>query len=440
VELGDGELVKRNVLVVFVLALVLRLGWVVTLPETLMWPDEEEFAAIARHLAAGDGYVSGSYRANPILPFYLAAVFRVFGESHLAARIGQALMGAFTCVLVAATATRLLGAAVGTVSGLLLAVYLPHVYLSGVFYVECLFTMMIALTVHLAVRSLDDDGHPVRWGLATGASFAVTVLTRPIFLAYLPFLIAAIAWAARPRFGRVLAMAAALVVATVLVILPWTMRNRTVFGKSIVVSSGLGTKLWQGNNEGAVGDADDRDMSFRKEIWKARIRALAEPERSAIEARYREVERRIAALQAARGDAYDASDAVLGPLAVEYIRTHPLRTIELFVKKLGTLFLPFSKTLVTNPDTSLRNRVLAALAYLPVLALAPIGVWLSRGRARGLPIVYGLIVALASAYALLTTCTRFRLPLDPYLIVFAAVALVELWQRRIGGGTAASRS
>jgi hypothetical protein len=206
------------------------------------------------------------------------------------------------------------------------------------------------------------------------------------------------------------------------------------------VSSGLGTKLWQGNNEGAVGDADDRDMSFRKEIWKARIRALAEPERSAIEARYREVERRIAALQAARGDAYDASDAVLGPLAVEYIRTHPLRTIELFVKKLGTLFLPFSKTLVTNPDTSLRNRVLAALAYLPVLALAPIGVWLSRGRARGLPIVYGLIVALASAYALLTTCTRFRLPLDPYLIVFAAVALVELWQRRIGGGTAASRS
>lgn len=414
---------------VFVLACVVRLGWVATLGPALVWPDEEEFVGIARHLAAGDGYVSVSYRANPILPAYLAAVFHVFGESYPAARVGQAIMGALTCVLVAATGMRLLGVAVGTIAGLMLAVYLPHVYLSGVFYAECLFTLLIASTVYAAVRSIDAP-RPLPWLVATGLSFALTTLSRPIFLAYLPFLVAAVVYASRGALARKLVMATTLVVATVLGILPWSLRNYLVLGRPVLVSTGFGTKLWQGNNEGAVGDADDRELSFRQDVWHERIAAYPEPERSAIEARYREAAHRIDALRAASGDDYTATDAVLGPLAWEHIRTHPLRTIELFVRKLGTLYLPFSKTLVTNEHTTSRNQWLAALAYVPVLLLAVAGICFSAGRHPGLWILYGLIASVTAAYGVLTACTRFRLPLDPYLVVFAAATVVELWSRR----------
>lgn len=413
----------------FVLALVVRLGWVATLGPELVWPDEEEFAGIARHLVAGDGYVSVSYRANPILPAYLAAVFHVFGESYPAARVGQAVMGALTCVLVAATGMRLLGVAVGTIAGLMLALYLPHVYLSGVFYAECLFTLLIACTVYAAVRSID-AARPFPWLVATGASFALTTLSRPIFLAYLPFLVAAIVYATQAALPRKIVMGTTLVVATVLGILPWTIRNYLVLGRPVLVSTGFGTKLWQGNNEGAVGDADDRELSFRQDVWHERIAAYPEPERSTIEARYREAAQRIDALKVASGDDYTATDAVLGPLAWEHIRTHPLRTIELFVRKLGTLFLPFSKTLVTNEHTTSVNQWIAALAYVPVLLLAVAGLWLSAGRHPGLWILYGLLVSVTAAYGVLTACTRFRLPLDPYLVVFAAATLVELWSRR----------
>jgi 4-amino-4-deoxy-L-arabinose transferase-like glycosyltransferase len=414
---------------VFVVALVARLAWVVTLGPGLVWPDEEEFVRIAEHLAAGHGYVSVSYRANPILPAYLAAVFLTFGESYLAARVGQAVMGALTCVLVAAIGMRLLGVTVGTVAGLVLAVYLPHVYLSGVFYAECLFTLLIASTVYAALRSID-AARPFPWLVATGASFALTALSRPIFLAYLPFLVAAIAHARRAPLRRTLAMAATVVVATLLGILPWTVRNYVVLGRPVLVSTGFGTKLWQGNNEGAVGDADDRELSFRQDVWRARITALPEPERRAVEARYREAATRIDALEAATGDAYTATDAVLGPLAWEHIRRHPLRTGELFLRKLGTLFLPFSKTLDSNEHTTTRNQVLAAVAYVPVLVLAAAGLWYSAGRHRGLWLLYGLLVSVSAAYGLLTACTRFRLPLDPYLVLFASATLVELWSRR----------
>lgn len=413
---------------VFVLALVVRLGWIATLGPDLVWPDEEEFVGIARHLAAGNGYVSVSYRANPILPAYLAAVFHVFGENYLAARAGQAVMGALTCVLVAATGIRLLGVAVGSVAGCMLALYLPHVYLSGVFYAECLFTLLIAATMYAAVRSIDAP-RPLPWLVATGLTFALTTLSRPIFLAYLPFLVAALLYASHGAPARKLVMATTLVVATALGILPWTIRNYLVLGRPVLVSTGFGTKLWQGNNEGAVGDADDRELSFRQDVWHERIASYPEPERSAIEARYREAGLRIDALRAASGDDYTATDAVLGPLAWEHIRTHPIRTIELFIQKLGTLYLPFSKTLVTNEHTTSRNQWLAAIAYVPILLLAVVGLVLSAGRHPGLWILYGLIASVTAAYGVLTACTRFRLPLDPYLVVFAAATLVEAWSR-----------
>jgi len=415
-------------MLVFVLALTVRALWIATLPPTLTWPDEDEFVTVARHLAAGDGYVSVSYRANPTLPVYLAAVFRVAGESYAAARLGQAVMGALTCVLIAATAARLLGPSVGWLAGALLAMYLPHVYLSGVFYAECLFTLFVALTIYCAVRGIDEP-RPA-WLAATGVSFALAALTRPIFLVYLPVLDATIVYAARASRARRAGLAAALVVATALAIAPWTLRNWRVLGRPIVVSSGFGTKLWQGNNEGAAGDADDRELSYEQPLWHARIAALPPAERDAVETRYRAVAAEIAARRAATGDSYLATDAVLGPLALEFMRTHPLRTLELFARKLATLFLPFSKTLVENDDTTTVKRALATAAYLPILVLASFGFWWTAGRRRALWTVYGLFASLVGAYALLNTCTRFRLPLDPYLVMFAAAALVELRARR----------
>ena len=195
---------------------------------------------------------STSYRANPVLPTYLAAVFRVTGESYAAARAGQAVFGALTCVLIAATATRLLSARVGTLAGPLLAVYVPHIYLSGVFYAECIFTLLIALTVHCAVRSgrrptpalARRDRRELRAGRA-----------HPPDLPRVPARAAPRLWRTpRARSGaRRMALGVGLVVAVAIALLPWTLRNYLVLDRPVVVSSGFGTKLWQGNNEGAGG-------------------------------------------------------------------------------------------------------------------------------------------------------------------------------------------
>jgi hypothetical protein len=61
----------------FLGAFVVRIGFILTLEDRLYWPDEVEFNNIALGLLNGEGYQSNPYRANPVLPFFLASVYHL---------------------------------------------------------------------------------------------------------------------------------------------------------------------------------------------------------------------------------------------------------------------------------------------------------------------------------------------------------------------------
>ena len=180
---------------IFLVALITRVLWVAGLKGDVYWEDELIFMEIARHLAHGEGYISNSYRTNPVLPVYLGVVFRILGENLFVARLGQCVAGALTCVLVCAIGGRLFDRETGIVSGTILAVYPPLIYLSGVFYAECLLIFWGAVAVYLAARSLR-PGTSVGWGLATGAALGLATLTRATLVVWIPMVCIAWLWKA----------------------------------------------------------------------------------------------------------------------------------------------------------------------------------------------------------------------------------------------------
>jgi hypothetical protein len=256
--------------------------------------------------------------------------------------------------------------------------------------------------------------------------FGLASLTRTVMLAYAPALCVALVFAARPAWRRQLPAVAAFVVAVAATILPWSIRNHAVYGQFILVSSGLGTKLWQGNNALASGGPDDRELYWNTWDWHTRMSRLTDDDRVRLQREYSQVARSVREREQRLGDRYLASDEVLGPLALDYMRRHPQRTIELFFLKLRTLFTPFTRTLTVNADVSPRNRAIAAATFYPILVLAIVGAALGLRERRTPLIVYAFIASLALAYGVLNSCTRFRLPLDPYLIMLAAVAIVHV--------------
>lgn len=429
---------RRPGLVIFTLALALRLAWVATLDNRLQWIDEQEFATIAEHIAAGDGYVSSSFRANPVLPYYLGAVFRVAGERYVVARVGQAVLGALTCVLLYWTAALLVGRATGILSGLILASYPSHIYLSGVFYVDCWLMLLISLSVYLAALTRR-RGSRLGLALLCGVSLGLTALTRASFLILVPCVCAAWMYGGRGGWRRQALACTVLVAGCALTILPWTFRNYRVYGRPILISSGFYTMLWRGNNPLADGGAGDRHLTWYSPVWQGRLTKAPEAERRRLQVQYDDVDRSVRARERQINDWYLSTDEVLKPVALQSLRTDPERTLVLMLKRVRTLFSAFSDTETANDDTTWRSWLVAASTFYPMLMLGVIGMVLGARRRRELGLLYLVIVGGAAPYVLLTACTRFRLPLDPYLIVFSSLTLVSGARASVGTAWATSR-
>ena len=421
-------LLKANAgTVIFFLALVVRIAWVSTLRNDLVWADEKVFAEIARHLASGSGYVSDSYRANPVLPSYLSAFLRFLGENLLYPRIGQAFIGAWPCVILYRLASMLASQTVGILSGSLLAIYPPQIYLSGVFYVECIATFFGILAVYLVILSIRSP-HPVIIAVFAGAVLGLTALTRAVFLPYVLIASLAMLYSAPNRLRTQVQAAAVLILAAVVVVAPWTLRNRITFGRFLVISSGFGETLWKGNNELADGGPDDRYLELGTQLWETRLNLLESSDQVKLIAKYTAVEDQLRDRYTETNDIYLARDDLLGPIAANVMCKHPVRTISLFVRKLLTMFHAFSDTKTSNQFTSGSKRLVTAVIFYPILTLAFAGLILAAPHRQSFAPIYSLLFMWFTVHGLLTACTRFRLPMDPYIILFACVALERFGQ------------
>src|SRR5262249_17317848 len=184
-----------------------------------------------------------------------------------------------------------------------------------------------------------------------------------------------IAWCCCRREDRAkrLASCGVLLLEAAVTIVPWVLRNRTVYRRFVLIGSGFYTKLWQGNNVLADGGPNDRELMWNTKDWQERLQRLDPQRRSAGKERYAAVDRMGAERAAELGDPYLATDEVLKGVAIRDILSDPIRTLSLMARKTLTLFSAFSDTLTRNDYTTDKVKLLAAMSFYPLLTLALVG-------------------------------------------------------------------
>jgi hypothetical protein len=196
--------------------------------------------------------------------------------------------------------------------------------------------------------------------------------------------------------------------------------------------------MWRGNNELSRGDAEDRYlMPGEGEVWTSRLQELTPHYRRTVEQKYAKVQNDLKALDAVGYDRY------LQKLALVYMAEHPLRSIELFVSKIGTLYTAFSPVRTENGEfISHKRRFLFSLLFYPTLLLGVFGALYGLREWRKHLLMYLPIAALTLGYGVLTAAARFRVPIEPYIIIFASYGCTILWEfiTRPKGTTLAARS
>lgn len=214
--------------------------------------DEYDFVDWARQIAEGDVLGHEVFYLDPLYPYTMALIFKIFGTSFLAVRLFQVALGVAGVALVFWTGRKLGGDGVGLAAAGLLAWY------RGVYFFELLLlkaSMVVffsALSCAVGVLAVERPDSRRRWVLL-GFSLGLLTLLRGNFQALLPFAVifAFLYDGGGPRRAR-LARAIYTVTGIALVIVPVTVRNYVVADEIVATRLG-GANFYIGNSEYADG-------------------------------------------------------------------------------------------------------------------------------------------------------------------------------------------
>lgn len=374
------------------------------------------YEAIARELLRGHGFAldanSGPTAARaPLYPLLLAALYGLFGFGAASVLWTHAVLGALTCVLLFLAGCRMFGRAVGTVAGLLFALFPPHLWWSQYVLSETLLVMLIVATFLAVVRLIQKPS--AGRAAAAGALFGLTALCNAMILFLPPVLIAAAAASRECRRG-VLRHTPVLLLAMGVVVMPWTARNFLVFHRVIPVNWSVGLQYMKGlimaddyaSRRGRnLGDLDDSSMVALVRILRSHGHGRGD---FATQLREFKSSQTVGL----------AEDDLLKRLAMERVRAQPSLAVRKLVINLPLYWY-------------LSNRLMAAnqVVYFGLLALALLG--FARGAWRTFEtrtlVVFCLYFWIG--YAAVTVSARFALQIAPLLILLAAFAIVSLARR-----------
>ena len=407
---------RLQALGVFALALVARLIhlWQLRGSSLLEFHlgDAAGYHAWAQRIAAGDWLGSEVFYQAPLYPYFLSLIYATLGETW-APRVVQAAMGALACALLALAGRRLFSPRVGLLAGLGLALYPSALFFDGLIQKSALDNLLICLLLWLFSRTLDEAVGTRAW-LWVGLALGALILTRENALV---LLLPVGLWLALsgPREPRRRGLAGlALVAGLALLLGPVALRNAAVGGAFHLTTSQSGPNFYIGNHAGASGiyqplrygrgrvDFESKDATELAE--QALGRALAPDEVSAF---WRD-------------------------RALADIRAEPGRWLRLLGRKFA---LVWNATEIEDTEDQLtysRHSWLlrsASLFHFGTLApLALLGVWQTRRRWRELWLLYGCVLTYAASVVLFYVMARYRFPLVPFLMLFAAAGVAGAWE------------
>jgi hypothetical protein len=370
-------------IICLVLALTLRLTFVFLVFPHLQtrWnlrEDGDNYGAIAQSIREGN--YSDTTR-GPVYPVFLAVA-----GSPTAAKILQAILDTATCALIFLLARRRWWAAT------LWAVYPFAIWRVAFINKEIVLAFLLTAYVLAQLTALE-RGKLWRWLLA-GALLGIVNLCKPTFLFFPVIVIAILAvrrWRATDAapFKQILSHAAALVVAMLVVIAPWTLRNYCVTNGEflpVAIEQG-GVTTFIGNHQPSRGLWEGEG----KPLWQAAVAEIQRkhPDASAVEL-----------------------DRIYYRAAFDQVASNPFVAFQMFVQKCGRFWF-----------VSAARRELAATIAIQTLylSLATFGLWKLRRESFGQTLLLAVIGYVMFTHALSYADVRFSVIVMPLVCVFGAM-------------------
>jgi 4-amino-4-deoxy-L-arabinose transferase-like glycosyltransferase len=420
-------------LLAIVVSVALRIGASIAMGNTVEdlpgINDQISYHTLSLRLLAGYGFSFGEpwWPATPagtptahwsfLYTFFLAAVYAVFGEHPLIVRLIQAtLVGILQPLLAYAIGCQAFNRSVGLLAAGLTAIYVYFIYYTAALMTEPFYIVMILLSLYLAMlyvkqgKTGESAGRQdFKLGIFLGLSLGAAVLFRQIFLLFLPFLFAWAWWARRRQAGK--APLLPLVISTAIVVgvvLPFTIYNYARFHRFVLLNSNAGYAFFFGNHP----------------IYGTKFIPILSDESGGY---WSLIPKELFGMDEA------ALDQELLRRGLGFVRDDPGRYVLLSLSRIPVYFMfwpSHESGLVSNlARVSSFGLLWPFMLYGVVISLL-IRPWSLSRLAQAPAFLLQMFLVIYTAIHVLTwTLVRYRIPVDAVLVVFAAFALADLFQR-----------
>jgi 4-amino-4-deoxy-L-arabinose transferase-like glycosyltransferase len=375
---------------VFLVALIARLRVLSQLLPAEAWRDFYQYnepAHIAWSVLCGSGYSSPwantllmpTAQQPPVYPYLLAGIFKITGVYSYPSLWGavglNAVLSSLTAVVIFKIGNRTFGASTGVLAAWIWSCWIYEAVVAIRLWESSLSGLLLAIAL-LLLPELAGSLRPRLW-LAFGALAGVAALTNTTLLSVFPFFWLWL-WISYRRRGlscsRWLAVS---VIACLLVVLPWTIRNYITFHRLVPVRDNFGLELWLGNHQG-VTHVFDSDFPILDPTEYNRLGEI----------RFMEVKREI---------------------ALEFIRQHPGQFARLSAERFFRFW--------TAPEKS---------AWLPLSLLAWMGMALALQCKRWQAVPFAIVVLVFPiVYYVTHVFSTYRHPAEPMILLLAAYAVAS---------------
>jgi 4-amino-4-deoxy-L-arabinose transferase-like glycosyltransferase len=346
---------------------------------------------------------------------YLTATYTIFGPHPLAARLLQAvLVGILQPLLAFLLGRRLFNEITGLVSAFLTAIYAYFIYYAATLMTEPFYITAILAATYLIITLTDRiaKGRSTRREImlhaaGLGVIFGAIVLLRQVFLMITPFFFLWMWWVLRKKnFITAFAVTAVSAVVVILMILPFTYYNYARFGRFVMLNTNAGYAFYLANHP----------------IYGTKFIPILPPEMGT----YQDL-----IPQDLRGLDEAALDQALLKQGMQFIVDDPLRYIQLSISRVPALFMFWpskdSETISNISRVASFGLFLPFMIYGLAVALFSKTPQINLSSPVLLPIAFSVLYA--TIHLLSWSLVRYRLPIDAVMLIFAGLALVDLFKR-----------
>jgi 4-amino-4-deoxy-L-arabinose transferase-like glycosyltransferase len=378
---------RRTLLSIFIVALLIRGGFVLTLQDGFYFPDSIEYSGAALNLLIS-GQLGEAYNRPPAYPVFLAAIYVLFGERILAVRMVESVMGALLAVIIALIGKRIGGQNAGAIAGILWSIYPLGVFIAGVLYPTNLLTVLLASGVLCFLPDSQQEFSPKRV-FAAGVLWGLAALTIPVVLATIGVIGLWLIYWGRVNRLRLLSL---LFLGAALVVLPWAIRDFYVYGRIVLVEPRVVQHL-------------PTMRSAEGELRSRKVEAILDYPG--------EFAARFAGHFLHFWQLYPDRMAMDKPQYREQWHEKDRRMVK--------------DTILTANDLIDAVSVLSTGPLFLFAIIGTLAMCVEQKRRRDVSLLWTLILSFAVIYSMFVTRTRYRIPIEPYITILSAYGLKMAW-------------